>query len=113
MKYRELAGMRLSELSFGNFIFGSHMWGKTESDRPEAIRLQNLAYDLGVNFFDTGDAYSNGYAEKLMVDTLKYAGRDKIILSTKFGYDFYTDPGTPGSHKERKQDFSEKFITFA
>ena len=52
-----------------------------------------------------------------MVETLKYAGRDKIILSTKFGYDFYTDPGTapgtPGSHKERKQDFSEKFITYA
>src|SRR5207248_1203024 len=51
------------------------------------------------------------------VETLKYAGRDKIVLSTKFGYDFYSDPGappgTPGSHKERKQDFSEKFITFA
>jgi aryl-alcohol dehydrogenase-like predicted oxidoreductase len=113
MKYRELAGMQLSELSFGNFIYGSHMWGKTTADRNEGVRLQNLAFDLGVNFFDTGDAYSNGYAEELMVDTLKYAGRDKIILSTKFGYDFYNDPGAAGSHKERRQDFSEKFVTFA
>jgi aryl-alcohol dehydrogenase-like predicted oxidoreductase len=113
MKYRELAGMQLSELSFGNFIYGSHMWGKTVNDRTEGVRLQNLAFDLGINFFDTGDAYSNGYAEQLMADTLKYAGRDKIILSTKFGYDFYSDPGAAGSHKERKQDFSEKFVTFA
>lgn len=118
MLYRTIPGTQLSvsELSFGNFIYGSHMWGKTPSDAPEGVRLQNLAYDLGVNFFDTGDAYSNGHAERLMVDTLKYAGgggRDKIILSTKFGYDFYSDPGAAGSHKERKQNFSEKFIAFA
>src|SRR4051812_16377011 len=101
MLKRQLPGTRLhlSELSFGNFIYGSHMWGKTPADAPEAVRLQNLACDLGVNFFDTGDAYSNGYAEKLMVDTLKYAGRENIVLSTKFGYDFYLDPGVAGSHK--------------
>jgi aryl-alcohol dehydrogenase-like predicted oxidoreductase len=118
MRYRTIPGTGrdlapVSELSFGNFIYGSHMWGKTPADAPEGIRLQNLAFDLGVNFYDTGDAYNNGQAERMMVDTLKYAGRDKIVLSTKFGYDFYTDPGTPGSHKERKQDFSEKFIRFA
>ncbi len=115
MRYRTIPGTRISvsELSFGNFIFGSHMWGKTPADAPEGVRLQNLAFDLGVNFFDTGDAYSNGHAERLMADTIKYAGREKIILSTKFGYDFYSDPGAAGSHKERKQDFSEKFITFA
>src|SRR3954470_1277606 len=115
MNYRVIPGTKLSvsELCFGNFMYGSHMWGKTPADAPEGIRLQNLAFDLGVNFFDTGDAYSNGHAERLMVDTLTYAGRDKIVLSTKFGYDFYNDPGTAGSHKERKQDFSEKFVTFA
>src|SRR5215471_14318525 len=115
MKYRIIPGTTLSvsELSFGNFIYGSHMWGKTAADAPEGVRLQNLAFDLGINFFDTGDAYSNGHAGRLMGDTLKYAGRDKIVLSTKFGYDFYSDPGAAGSHKERKQDFSEKFITFA
>ncbi len=89
------------------------MCGKTVADAPEGVRLQNLAFDLGVNFFDTGDAYSNGHAERLMADTIKYAGRQKLVLSTKFGYDFYSDPGAAGSHKERKQDFSEKFVTFA
>ncbi len=115
MNNRTILGTTLSvsELSFGNFIYGSHMWGKTPADEPEGIRLQNLAVDLGINFFDTGDAYGNGRAEAMMVPTLQYASREKIVLSTKFGYDFYTDPGASGSHKERKQDFSERFITFA
>jgi aryl-alcohol dehydrogenase-like predicted oxidoreductase len=115
MHYRTIpnTSLHVSELSFGNFMYGSHMWGKTPADAPEGVRLQNLAFDLGVNFFDTGDAYSNGHAERLMVDTLAYAGRSNIILSTKFGYDFYNDPGTAGSHKERAQNFSKKFITFA
>jgi aryl-alcohol dehydrogenase-like predicted oxidoreductase len=115
MHYRLIPGTKLSvsELAFGNFIYGSPMWGKTAADEPEGVRLQNLAFDLGVNFFDTGDAYANGRAEAMMVPTIQHAGRDKIVLSTKFGYDFYTDPGAAGSHKERKQDFSERFITFA
>ncbi len=115
MRYRGIAGTELSvsELAFGNFIYGSFMWGKRREDEAEGVRLQNLAFDLGVNFFDTGDAYNNGRAEMMMGETLRYAGREKIVLSTKFGYDFYSDPGTAGSHRERKQDFSEKFITFA
>src|SRR6185295_1246409 len=100
----------VSELSFGNFIYGSHMWGKTPADAPEGVRLQNLAFDLGVNFYDTGDAYSNGHAERLMADTLKYAGRDKIVLSTKFGYDFYTDPGTQGSAGQEFLAAMEKLV---
>ena len=48
-----------------------------------------------------------------MADTIRYAGRDNLVISTKFGYDFYSDVGTEGSHKERKQDFSPKFIRYA
>ena len=118
MLHRTIAGtdLAISELAFGNFIYGSFMWGKTAADEPEGIRLQNLAFDLGVNFFDTADAYDNGRAEKMMVETLRYAGRDQIVLSTKFGYDFYSDPGAPAvpgqppSHRERQQDFSPAFL---
>jgi aryl-alcohol dehydrogenase-like predicted oxidoreductase len=115
MEYRFIpkSDLRVSALCFGNFIYGSFMWGKTAADAPEGVRLQNLAFDLGVNFFDTADAYDNGRAEELMRPTLAYAGRDRIVLSTKFGYDFHSDPGTAGSHRERKQDFSPTFIRAA
>jgi aryl-alcohol dehydrogenase-like predicted oxidoreductase len=115
MRYRTIPGtdLHVSELAFGNFIFGSFMWGKTAANEPEGIALQDEAFDLGVNFFDTGDAYDNGRAETMMAPTIRRAGRDKIILSTKNGYDFYTDPGSAGSHRERKQDFSYAFLAGA
>ncbi len=115
MHYRQIpgTGLRVSELAFGNFIYGSSLWGKGPNDQAEGIRLQNRAFDLGVNFFDTADAYDNGRAESMMAETLRYAGRDNIILSTKFGYDFHGDPGEAGSHRERRQDFSPTFIRTA
>ncbi len=115
MQYRLIPNTHLnvSTLSFGNFIFGSSMWGKSAADEEAGIALQNMAVDLGVNFFDTADAYDNGRAEQMMRPTINYAGRQNLILSTKFGYDFYSDAGTAGSHRERKQDFSATFLTFA
>ena len=110
MDYRNVPGtdLRISLLGFGNFVFGTNWWGDFSDD--EAVRMQNDAVDLGVNFFDTAPAYGNGRAETLMGRTIKDVGRDKVILSTKFGYDFYSDPGEEGSHRERRQDFSEAFI---
>ena len=37
----------------------------------------------------------------------------QVEIGSKFGYDFYSDPGTPGSHRERKQDFSPTFMRYA
>ncbi len=110
MQQRTIPGTDLSVslLGFGNFVFGTNWWGDFTDD--DAARLQNFAVDRGVNFFDTAPAYGNGRAEELMKPTIAYAGRDNIVLSTKFGYDFYADPGEEGSHRERKQDFSPAFV---
>lgn len=112
MEYRTIPGTDLSVslLGFGNFMFGTNWWGQFSDE--DGVRLQNQAVDMGVNFFDTAPAYGNGRAESLMVPTIRYAGRDKLVISTKFGYDFYSDPGEEGGHRERKQDFSAKFIRF-
>lgn len=112
MQYRNIPGTDLSVslLGFGNFIFGTNWWG--EFSDADGITLQNQAYDRGVNFFDSAAAYGNGRAEKLLAETIKYAGRDNLVISTKFGYDFYGDPGEEGGHRERKQDFSPKFLRF-
>jgi len=112
MQYRTIPGTDLSVslLGFGNFIFGTNWWGEFSDE--QGVTLQNQAYDLGVNFFDSAAAYGNGRAEKLLAQTIQYAGRDKLIISTKFGYDFYGDPGEEGGHRERKQDFTPKFLRF-
>jgi aryl-alcohol dehydrogenase-like predicted oxidoreductase len=112
MQYRTIAGtdLKVSLLGFGNFVFGTNWWGTFTDD--DGVCLQNRAVDLGVNFFDSAAAYGNGRAEAILARTIRYAGRDKLVISTKFGYDFYSDPGEEGGHKERPQDFSPKFLRF-
>ena len=111
MDYRRISGTDLdvSALGFGNFVFGTNWWGEFSDE--DGIRLQNQAYDLGVNFFDSAAAYGNGRAERLLAETIRYAGRENIVVSTKFGYDFYSDHGDSG-HRERRQDFSPTFLRY-
>ena len=110
MQHRTIPGtdLRISLLGFGNFTFGTDWWGHFTDD--QAVGLQNHAVERGVNFFDTAPTYGNGRSENLLAATIKHVGRDKLVISTKFGYDIYTDPGDDKSHREKKQDFSEKFI---
>lgn len=110
MDYRTIPGtdLTVSLLGFGNFTFGVNWWVDVTDD--QAIAIQNGAVDRGVTFFDTAPAYGNWRAEKLMKDTIAYAGRDKLVVSTKFGYALHKDPGEEGSHRERRQDFSKAAI---
>lgn len=99
--------VNVSPIALGCWIFGVDWWGHRTQD--DCNRLCSFALDRGVTFFDNGDAYGNGRAETLFGNWLKTLSADQrasIQVGGKFGYDFYTDPGTPGSHKERKQDFS-------
>ncbi|MCC6581810.1 MAG: aldo/keto reductase [Phycisphaeraceae bacterium] len=112
MEQRVIPGtdLRVSLLGFGNFVFGTNWWGDFTDD--DGVQLQNAAVDLGVNFFDTAAAYGNGRAESLLARTIDYAGRDNLVISTKYGYDFYSDPGEAGGHRERRQDFSPAFVRY-
>jgi aryl-alcohol dehydrogenase-like predicted oxidoreductase len=105
--------LEVSAIALGCWIFGVDWWGHYTQE--DCDRICSFSLDQGVTFFDNGDAYGNGRAETLFGQWMKNAGvdRSKIEIGGKFGYDFYSDPGQPGSHSERKQDFSPKFMRFA
>jgi len=102
--------LEVSAISLGCWIFGVDWWGHYTDER--GVALCRFSYDQGITFFDNGDAYGNGRSETVLGKFLKESGvsRDKIEIGGEFGYDFYSDPGTPGSHRERKQDFSPQFL---
>ncbi|WP_323768824.1 aldo/keto reductase [Marinovum sp.] len=52
-----------------------------ESDSIEALRA---AFDVGINFFDTAEAYGAGYSEQLLNKALGDK-RDEIVISSKVG----------------------------
>lgn len=55
------------------------------TDEKEAVELIRKAYDLGVTFFDTAEAYSQGGNETLLGKAVA-PFRDKIVIATKFGF---------------------------
>jgi aryl-alcohol dehydrogenase-like predicted oxidoreductase len=102
--------LEVSAISLGCWIFGVDWWGHYTDER--AAEICRFSYEQGITFFDNGDAYGNGRAETVFGKWLKASGiaRDKIEIGSKFGYDFYSDPGEAGSHRERRQDFSPAFM---
>ena len=108
MKYRTLAGtdLQVSEIGFGVWSISTNWWGEVSEE--DGIDLMRHALDLGVNFFDTGDAYGAGYGEEILKKGFP-KDRDKIIIGTKFGYDLEA-PREPGTHKERPQRWEPEFV---
>ncbi len=73
-----------SEIGFGTWALGSSWWGEVSEDDGERLLLRAL--ELGITFFDTGDAYGRGANEELVGRVLG-PHRDRIQLATKFGYE--------------------------
>jgi aryl-alcohol dehydrogenase (NADP+) len=50
----------------------------------DSKRMINRAIDLGINFFDTADVYSNGKSEQIVGKALE-GRRNQVVLATKVG----------------------------
>ena len=112
MRFRELprTELILPEVGFGVWTVATDWWGKI-SDADRAALLEN-ALELGVNFFDTADTYGEGFGEEILAKVLGHRRKD-LIISTKFGYDFYDKSAPREGHQERVQKFDREFVTFA
>ncbi len=111
MKYRMLKGTsrKVSEVGFGVWTVGTKMWGVADEDYDTGVRLLRLAFDCGINFFDTADVYGDGKGEVLLARAFD-GRRDEIVIATKFGYDFYNHPGVQPGQRERPHNWSSDFI---
>jgi aryl-alcohol dehydrogenase-like predicted oxidoreductase len=123
MKVRRFGktGLRVSEIGFGCWALGGHAYGPVrDKDSLEALAA---AWDSGVNFFDTADTYGEGHSEELLGKFLKGKPRDRLILATKCGWDFYAPSQKPASlsqgspaklnHAGHKKNFDTGYIRFA
>ena len=92
MDYRRLGstGLRISRLGLGCGNFGGigsapEFFGKGETE-AQAFDLMDRAYDAGINFFDTANAYGGGRSETYIGRWLQTKGpavRQQLLLSSK------------------------------
>ena len=79
------SGLQVSRIAFGAWQLGGD-WGRF--DEAVAVTAIRRARDLGVNFFDTAQAYGFGASERLLGTALRGElthNRDQLVIATKGG----------------------------
>jgi len=109
MEYRAFGktGIQISAMGFGCWEIGG---GYGSIEETEFIKAINRALDLGINGFDTAEAYGFGASEKSLAKAL--GGRRKeAIITTKFGVG-YPDaaPSYRDSSRKRVTESIEKSL---
>jgi len=82
-------GLAVSPVCFGTWQLSPRFWG----DQPKDAMLAAMraAYELGINFFDTADAYGDGLAETVLGEFLREVPRDRVVVTTKVFHHFNPD----------------------
>jgi len=83
------SGLSVSPVSFGTWQLSPRFWG--EQSKEEAMAAMKLAFDKGINFFDTADAYGDGYAETVLGEAIRDLPRDELVIATKVFNHFNPD----------------------
>lgn len=112
MEYVKLGntGLEVSRLCVGAMGFGErgrwqHEWVVDEEQTREVVKK---ALDLGINFFDTANVYSDGTSEEYLGRALKeYARREEIVLATKVYFPLPSQEGPNRKGLSRKAILSQ------
>src|SRR4030095_2163400 len=110
MEYTRLgkSGLKVSRLCLGCMTYGvpergSHPWSlNEEQSRPFIAR----ALELGINFFDTANVYSDGTSEEILGRAIRdLTRRDEVVIATKVHGQMRPDAN--GRGLSRKAIFTE------
>ncbi|WP_037568494.1 aldo/keto reductase [Phaeacidiphilus oryzae] len=110
MRYVKLGttGLDVSPIAIGAMTYGEPdrghpVWSLGEA---EARPLIKHALEVGINFFDTANMYSNGSSEEILGRALRdFADRDAVVIATKLRHPMR--PGPNGRGLSRKAIMTE------
>ena len=90
--------LTVSALGVGCWSFGGgDYWGR--QDQEDADQVVRRAVELGINYFDTAEAYNDGRSESSLGRAVRGIPRDTIVIGTKVSPD-NTSPGALVRHCE-------------
>ncbi|MHC4177503.1 MAG: aldo/keto reductase, partial [Planctomycetota bacterium] len=81
--------LSVSPIAFGTWQLSPRFWG--QQPKEDATAAMRRAFDRGVNFFDTADAYGDGYAESVLGEVIRDLPREELVIATKVYNHFKPD----------------------
>ncbi len=108
MEYRDFGrtGIKISAVGVGCWEIGG---GYGSIEETEFINAVNRALDLGINCFDTAEAYGFGASEKSLAKALG-SRRKEAVITTKFGIGYPDAPNYRDSSRKRVTASIEKSL---
>jgi aryl-alcohol dehydrogenase-like predicted oxidoreductase len=88
---RKLGRLEVSSVGLGVQNV-SRKYETTVPHRPEMINLIRTAFDRGITFFDTAEAYGPHEAERILGEAIA-PFRDKVVITSKFGWNIDQQTG--------------------
>jgi aryl-alcohol dehydrogenase-like predicted oxidoreductase len=115
MEYTYLGktGLKVSRICMGCMSFGTPEWldWNWALDENASEPFFRRAVELGINFFDTADSYSDGRSEEITGRWLKqYANRDEIVIATKVFFGPEDRPNMTGLSRKHIQQACEESL---
>ena len=99
MQKRKLGNSGLEVSAIGLGCMGLSYGYGPATDKQAAIDLIRTAFDKGVTFFDTAEAYGP-YENEILLGEALAPMRDEVVIATKFGFDFGPDGGQSGMNSK-------------
>ncbi|MEJ2901717.1 aldo/keto reductase [Pedobacter panaciterrae] len=111
MKTRTLGNSGLEVSALGLGCMGLTFGYGPATEEKQAIALINRAYELGITFFDTAEAYSQGGNETLLGKAVQ-SFREKVVIATKFGFAEGDSSKGVDSRPERIRQVAENSLRY-
>lgn len=104
MNYRRLgdSGLKVSEIGLGGWLTFGNALG-----REEAREVMGAAFDLGITFLDTSNAYGKGKCEEAWGELLADRCRDEYVLATKVFFPMGDSPTQRGLNRKHVMEQCE------
>lgn len=107
MRYRNVgrSGLKVSEVALGSWL----TYGGSIAEES-AIACVRRAFELGVNYFDTADAYARGEAEKVLRKALEPFPRHHLVIATKAFWPQSDDANDRGLSRKHVMESVERSL---
>lgn len=105
---RKLGSLEVSSVGLG-VQSNSRKYETTVPCRPEQIALIRAAYDRGVTFFDTAEAYGPHECERILGEAIQ-PFRNRVVITSKFGWNIDPETGQRRPGLNSKSDHVKRTV---